>query len=645
MNAAHDALARLRAAVESFDDKASFNAYMDTEWTTDRDLLAGIPTAFDLIESLGRKPRMGTAAREMARRLREIKRTATPTGNVVHIRGDKMPPRPPLEIPGHLQTLMPPGYVESPAGLLRIHEEGEDPILLSCRMIAPVALFRDIMTGAYHVEVAWQDEADGSWTTRTVARSVVADARKIVALSDYTDAITSVVSGDMVRWFSAVQQHCDLPVRAAASAFGWQDEGRAGFLWGSECIGGEVELLASDGIEQLGEGFRTCGDAGIWREIWDLVEPYPAVGLAVYAAIAPVILGIVREAPAFTVDWSGKQQGGKSTTMQLAASVWGDPMALISTWEGSSTGIERTLAVHRHLPTLLDDTKQASDPSVVTEALYRVTGRKGKIRGSLDSLRRSVEIRTVLLSTGERAATSFTEDAGAHSRCLSVQGPPFGASEEGRRAAERVQSIVMDHFGHIGPAVVRYLVDRRAGWPELIDEWVRLRKTIHERKSGSDGRGTAYLATLLQAALLLERACGIKVRDSIMNYAEQRAAAAARSADRPLEALKWTWSWLDQNRHRIALPVFEDNLVVRMSAPDRDMIAVWPHGEGPGVVWAALKRDMGRDGFAIDDIEGEWVRRGWIGPDRIKMTISRDYRPWVRQFTDVARKVVDGEGG
>lgn len=649
-----DAISRLRAATLS-GDKATLEAYLDEHWYQEGASIADAPEADELLRRLGLKKGMTKFAKAMQTDLRAWKRKPEPGSNVVTMDGELFAGRPTFDVPGIPPgTQLPPGYMITSEGLIRHGKDKEQDVLLISRtVILPIGLYRDMSSGSYHVVVAWETGDGETWAQRVVSRGVVSEARRIVQLAEFGAPVDSVNASEVVRWISAVQQYCDLPTTVASSVLGWQDDGRMGFLWGSTCIGGTVHLLADDGTEQLADGFVRAGSFNGWKRAWDAIEPHAPVGLAVYAAIAPVLVGLIREAPTFTVDWSGRQQGGKTTLLQLAASVWGDPNSLISQWRGSQAGIERLLEFHRHLPTILDDTKHANPTTIVTETIYQVTGKRGKIRAKVDGMRRTAGLRTVLLSTGERAASTFTQDAGARSRCLSVEGMPFGGIEGAQQTSERVQVAVLDNHGHLGPMVVEYLIARRNLWPDLNERWAKLREAMAEKGDGVDGRGSAYLATLMLSGLVIEEAAGLPLRLSIMCEAERWAAAAAKSADRPLEALHWVWSWLSQHASSVArtVDIYDGQLFVGselVEPKSGNLIAAWPRGEPPAVIWSALRRDMARDGYAIEDVEGEWVRRGWLEPEpadpkkRHRTYINRDCRPYTRIFTQAAIEAVGG---
>jgi len=88
--------------------------------------------------------------------------------------------------------------------------------------------------------------------------------------------------------------------------------------------------------------------------------------VGVYVAFASVLSPMITGAPLFGVEWAGPTSSGKTTAMQVAASVWGDPDTeagkVMQTWDSTRVGIERTAAFLQHLPLFLDDTKHAKPP-------------------------------------------------------------------------------------------------------------------------------------------------------------------------------------------------------------------------------------------------------------------------------------------
>lgn len=504
---------------------------------------------------------------------------------------------------------LPTGYVLAGSGVWRTSgEEGEGAERIAVRPILVVGRLRDAETGAYHLEVAF--DAGGRWARRVIPRDVAADARRIVPLAIDGLPVDSTTSGRLVAYLSAAEAHLVdvVPEVVAASSLGWVP-GTRRFLWGATGIGEgpEVSLVTASGTEAHVAGFRRAGELARWVALLEACRPYPRIVLAVYAAASTCLLGIVPDAPGYVVDWSGETSAGKTTALLLGASVWGRPADLVQTWDTTRTGVERLAALYRHLPTILDDTKQARDPEAVSGVVYQITGTRGRLRASVDGLRATPALRTVLLSTGEAPVTSATQDAGARARVLSIRGSTFGVvSADARRVAERVAIEVLEHHGHLGPELVAWLARRPPAG--LVERWRAYRGDVELDASGAAGRASAYLATLRLVAHVIEAAIGWRVDEAALAEARRWAGVSILDADRPLAALVDVLDWIDANPGQVARG---------SSAELRELLAYAPGGESGaptrlGIAWARVADRLSRAGYDPAQLRRQWTDRGWI---------------------------------
>lgn len=544
--------------------------------------------------------------------------------------------------PGPISRLVvPPGYVILSDGIAGPpRPDTDERPLVSSRPVYLAATVRSVTDGEYHSDVVWRSP-DGRWDRGTFPRHVLADSRALVKLARRGLPVDSGTAAALVKYLTAFERaNLSSSVEMAADALGWQGErGRYGFLWGATCLGGagDVRLLAEAGKSQLAEAYRAGGTLERWRdEVWQPIQAHPRVALGVYAAVAPVVFGIVKSAPGFVVDWAGRSTGGKTTTLRVAASVWGDPAQLIKSWSATANAIEHLASFSAYLPTMLDDTKEARQyPSRVIGAVYQVTGLQSKLRASPDGLRTTSAFRTVLLSTGEAPITSFGADTGAAARVLAVRGFPFSA-EDSRAVADGLNASTLTHFGHVGPAVVRWLDAHRDHWPAVEKRWRYLRETFASEASNPfGGRSAPYVATIHIAAELVSAALGLQVNEETLKQVRRFARESAQVAERHRSALLDLWGWLASR------PDARDG----EDGAGREIIVRW-HGERPSVIAVALRRWLDREGYQTDVID-EWSRLGWIDTSKNRQTqvvrfASSGQRVRCFSFTDEAVKVAQG---
>jgi hypothetical protein len=367
-----------------------------------------------------------------------------------------------------------------------------------------------------------------------VERRVVADARRIVELAGDGLPVTSNNARLLVQYLDEFESQ-NLALLAATQVshkMGWQgDNGKDGFLWGRTLITAEAMMSedseasssenghlirfrgTDEGDDQLADGFRTAGRFSAWVRGIRPLEPYPRARLALYASFVPAMLPILKT-PNFVVDFSGPTTAGKTTCLRAAASVWGNPdersqAAVLSTWNGTVTWRERAPAVLTNLPFILDETKHVRHPEEVAKTIYGVVQGRGRGRGTVQGIAHQDFCQTVLLSSGEQPATSFTHDGGTRPRVLTIWGSPFGATSQliGKKV-KHINTWLREHHGHAGPRFVQYLLQHRKHWGKARDWYDELVRHYEEMAGDNTvaGRMAAHLAAITVTSKLVHDA-------------------------------------------------------------------------------------------------------------------------------------------
>jgi hypothetical protein len=166
----------------------------------------------------------------------------------------------------------------------------------------------------------------------------------------------------------------------------------------------------------------------------------------------------------------------------------------------------------------------------------------GKGRGTLRGSQRRVEFHTVVLSTGEASIASYTEDEGVRGRCVPVYGPPLGSADQ----AEALRVGVAENYGHLGRALVRYLVDLDdEGRDKLRARYVEAREQFgNATQRPMVRRAAQYLAAMLVASEILHGPLGLaRPACNVWGFLKEQVTHAATAADRPLSALRDLVGW------------------------------------------------------------------------------------------------------
>lgn len=519
-------------------------------------------------------------------------------------------------------------------GELRELDVAPRPLLITAR-------FKDIADGTTSLRIEWPTPT--GWTHRVIARGSAMDARSLVTLSAWDAPVHSDNARHVVRFLTEFEaaNAAELPEAKVSSSMGWQGArldtflcGRALIRKGSAAIPQAVEdlaptdlraedvyLLADPGAAELADAFRPGGTWAGWLEATEAVRPYPAVWLALYAALVPPLMPFLPTLPNFIVDFAGETSMGKTTTLRFAASAWGCPDeragGIVRTWDSTRVWIERAAGVLGNLPLFLDDTKRARRPEDVGRTLYDLASGSGRGRGSVGGLRDTGRWRTVLLSTGEAPATSFTNDGGTRGRTLGLWGSPFGGANENTVAAvQHVTRQVLVHHGHLGPLAVRWLVDVpearglvREGYAEASSRWTDLAKG-HPVAS----RAAQYVAAIEIAARVAHEVLDVpRPEGDPLDHAWSAVCAASGDADRASDALREVLSWAAGQQAR-----FWGQPTVKASnedGPPGGWLGAWIGDDSwtqLAILPSEVKGFLARQAFDPEAILQTWADRGWL---------------------------------
>ena len=329
----------------------------------------------------------------------------------------------------------------------------------------------------------WQD-GDGRPHTRLVLDTNLhgTPAQLVAGLVEEGLMVELGRGGDLADYLNGCE---DLPKVLSVDRTGWHDvSGRHVFALPDAAfgdIGDEPVILTGTSTA----AFASVGNLNDWgRGVGILVRGHSRQMLMVSAAFASALLQPLRgEGGGISIH--GPSSTGKSTTIEAAASVWGNGATdgYVHTWRSTSNGLEAVAAMHCDLPLCLDELGQA-DGRDVGSSVYQLFAGAGKVRATKEgTLKAPQSSRTFVLSTGElRLRDKLQEEgrrpmAGQLVRLLEVPadaGLGFGAFDHGgvsgdaKDLAHAIEHAARTHYGTAGPEFVRRLIEK--GEDEVVSE-------------------------------------------------------------------------------------------------------------------------------------------------------------------------------
>ena len=549
------------------------------------------------------------------------------------------------DAPVPADAVVPEGWMLSVEGIAQ--GNADKAIAVTSAPMVITRRFTEMDGEAEHLGVAWL--RDGRWHEEIVPRATVAVGKTVVELAAYGAPVTSNNASLVVDFLASFEAHNLelLPRSRVARQLGWQGNGgHDGFLWGerllrdnntaavrtmtdtgaatiTESANTASEIIfrgADEGDGQLAAGYCEAGTFEGWCAAVQPIAQFPKVMLGIYAALTPPMLEVLNS-DNFITSYAGATSQGKTITLRISASCWGCPnekstTSAMGTWDATRVWFGRAPAVLNHLPLVVDDTKRASKKEMVAQMIYDVASGRGRGRGSQQGLARNDAFRTVMLTSGEAPITSFSEDGGTRARVLEVWGSPFGKADAATaQIVNRVNDAVHDHYGHLGPRFVQYLIEHRDDWAAWREQYRQLRQQFGNRAGDNSvaARMATHLAAIGMTAQIVHQAVEMpwEYRD-VVGELWGELTAETPEADRAAVALRHVMSWAQGHREQFQPPASTAGMMApsggwagRWELEDKDepYIGFFPH---------KLDEILVAGGFEPEPIKRLWFDREWL---------------------------------
>ena len=247
-----------------------------------------------------------------------------------------------------------------------------------------------------------------------------------------------------------------------------------------------------------GDLYRTAGTLEGWREIAVLAVGNSRLSFALCAAFAGPLLRLAGlEGGGFSFE--GGSSSGKTTALQIAASVWGGPEHVRS-WRATDNGLENIAVLHNDNVLVLDEVGQVNG-RILAECAYMLANGQGKGRSSREgNLRKSHSWRLLFLSSGELGLADKLAENGLKSRggqevrfvglpvdtamLTELHGFPHAGA-----VVNRLKELTAIHYGHAGRAFLHKLTEPDTMTTILSELQPALANTVSRLvPAGSDGQ-------------------------------------------------------------------------------------------------------------------------------------------------------------
>ena len=261
-------------------------------------------------------------------------------------------------------------------------------------------------------------------------------------------------------------------------------------------------------------GYTTSGTLADWqREIAQNVRGNASMMIGVAVALAAPMLSLLgRES--FGVHLFAESSKGKSTTLNIANSIYGNPEKIKLSWSTTATGVKNEAAARNDGFITLDEIGQAKDGKNLETIAYDLFNETDKIRGEKEGGNRHIKRWKVsALSTGEKDLETQLRLQGAkvHAgqlvRLLNVpleEANNLHNFPNNKAHADHLNEKVQECFGVIGREWIAFLSNNadavKSTYKIIRQKWLDLSNNMSGQVQRVAGDRFAVLETALYLA-------------------------------------------------------------------------------------------------------------------------------------------------
>ena len=359
-------------------------------------------------------------------------------------------------------------------------------IIVCTHPILPVERLINIDTNTEKVKLAFYK--DKRWQTVIAEKNTLASKNKILQLANTGIEVNENNAKELITYIAdilAINTE-KIPCNKAITHLGWVEED---FIPFTE----DYKFDGDRSFESVFKDVHIKGDYKLWKEkVAELRNESETLHFIIASSFASVLIELLHINP-FVVHLWGKSGTGKSVTLIVAMSIWGNPKIghLVKNLNSTNVGMERLSAFLNNIPFAGDELQAIKNKySDFNELIYKLTQGEGKSRGTVDGgIAEQLKWNCAFLTTGEEPITSEFSKEGVKNRVIEIEDNNT-IIENGKE----VVNFLVNNYGFAG----KEFVENLPSVEELQKRHTEIFNKLNERYK-STGKQTNAIATVLLA--------------------------------------------------------------------------------------------------------------------------------------------------
>jgi len=357
--------------------------------------------------------------------------------------------------------------------------------------ILPVERLINVDTNTEKVKIAFYK--DKKWQYVIAEKNTLASKNKILQLANTGIEVNENNAKDLIIYLSDLLTINTevIPCNKAITHLGWTEDGFVPYIK-------DYKFDGDRSFEPIYKDIKEKGDIEVWLNTLRKLRKNEVVHFLIASSFASVLIEKLHINP-FIVHLWGKSGTGKSVTLIVAMSIWGNPAIghLVKNLNSTNVGLERLSAFLNNLPFAGDELQSIKNRySDFNELIYKLTQGEGKSRGTADGgIAEQLKWSNVFLTTGEEPITSEYSKEGVKNRVIEI--------EENEKLVENGNEIVttlINNYGFGG----KLFLEKMPADEILQQRHSELFKEL-DKKYGSTGKQTNAIATVILADEIISK--------------------------------------------------------------------------------------------------------------------------------------------
>ena len=367
-------------------------------------------------------------------------------------------------------------------GLFFVRYNDDDPANITfkfkafvCSPIEVIAKTRDTSSGTWGRLLQWRDDDSVLHTWSMPLSLLQGDAREY-RKELASQGLNITTNSKQRSYLDTYIQNYPIHKRAlCVDKLGWHDKQ---YILPDRAIGSDgKQLIVYQSTNSINSTLTQQGELAQWRD--NLCKPLAEQSRFVFS-IACAFAGQLLELLEYDgggFHLLGSSSMGKSLSLKLAASVWGNPDRYVKTWRSTDNALEGTASEHNDSFLPLDEISEC-DPKIVGKTVYMLANGQGKGRSTTTGHNRIAKTwRIIFLSNGEESLQNFMAQAGQKTNAgIEVRVAHIDAdagkglktfdslvlADTGAAQADKIKELSQAYYGVAGIAWLEHITSDKA---------------------------------------------------------------------------------------------------------------------------------------------------------------------------------------